>query len=91
MSSPSRAHLLGRTSASKQWPSQALLLLSLIPSAVSAAVDVSISASPTSQEADSDNPAEYDITVTNTGDDDIKVDVAKRIQELTEARRILLR
>ena len=27
----------------------------------------------------------------DTGDDDIKVDVAKRIQELTEARRILLR
>ena len=45
----------------------------MIPPAVTAAVDVSISASPTSQEADADNPAEYDITVTNTGDDDITV------------------
>jgi uncharacterized membrane protein len=50
-----------------------LLLLSLISPPALAAVDVSISASPTSQEADSDNPAEYDITVTNTGDDDITV------------------
>ena len=50
-----------------------LLLISMIPPAVTAAVDVSISASPTSQEADADNPAEYDITVTNTGDDDITV------------------
>ena len=50
-----------------------LLLLSLIPPVVTAAVEVSISASPSSLEADPDNPAEYDITVSNTGDDDITV------------------
>ena len=53
-----------------------LLLLSLISPPVYAAVDVSISAAPSSQEAVSDNPAEYDITVTNTGDDDITVSLS---------------
>jgi|TARA_B110000495_G_scaffold200616_1_gene216226 uncharacterized membrane protein len=50
-----------------------LLIISLISPSTLAAIDVSISASPSSQEADSDNPAEYDIIVTNTGDDDITV------------------
>jgi hypothetical protein len=36
-----------------------------------AAVSVSLSASPTAQEATTDDDAEYDIIVTNDGDEDI--------------------
>jgi uncharacterized membrane protein len=53
-----------------------LLLFSFISPMVSASFEVAISASPMAQEADADNPAEYSITVSNTGDDDMTVNLA---------------
>ena len=52
-----------------------LLLFSFISPMVSASFDVAISASPMAQEADADNPAEYSITVSNTGDEDMTVNL----------------
>tara|TARA_Y100001970_G_scaffold53658_1_gene67941 strand:+ start:16298 stop:18943 length:2646 start_codon:yes stop_codon:yes gene_type:complete len=43
---------------------------------VSAGVDPRLTASPNAQEADADNPAEYDITVHNDGDDDMIVSLS---------------
>ncbi len=51
----------------------ALLLLTIMAPLVTAAVSVSLSASPTAQEATTDDDAEYDIIVTNDGDEDISV------------------
>ena len=51
----------------------ALLLLTIMSPLATAAVSVSLSASPTAQEATTDDDAEYDIIVTNDGDEDISV------------------
>tara|TARA_B100000902_G_scaffold53463_1_gene60239 strand:- start:24774 stop:27470 length:2697 start_codon:yes stop_codon:yes gene_type:complete len=53
-----------------------LLLLTIVFPLVSADVDPRLSASPNAQEADADNPAEYDITVHNDGDDDMVVSLS---------------
>ena len=50
-----------------------LLLLTIMSPLATAAVSVSLSASPTAQEATTDDDAEYDIIVTNDGDEDISV------------------
>ena len=49
----------------------AILLISLASPLASAEVSVALSASPTAQEATTDDEAEYDIIVTNDGDEDI--------------------
>ena len=52
-----------------------LLFVSLTP-IVSADASVTLSSNTLAQEADSDNPAEYTITVRNTGSDDITVSLS---------------
>ena len=52
-----------------------LLFVSLSP-VVSAEASVTLSSNTLAQEADSDNPAEYTITVRNTGSDDITVSLS---------------
>ncbi len=52
-----------------------LILMSLSP-IVSADASISLSANTLAQEADSDNPAEYTITVRNTGSDDVTVSLS---------------
>ena len=52
-----------------------LLFVSLTP-VVSAEASVTLSSNTLAQEADSDNPAEYTITVRNTGSDDITVSLS---------------
>ncbi len=53
-----------------------LLFLTMLFPLVSAGVDPRLTASPNAQEADADNPAEYDITVHNDGDDDMIVSLS---------------
>ena len=52
-----------------------LLLVSLTP-IVSADATITLSSNTLAQEADSDNPAEYTITVRNTGSDDVTVSLS---------------
>ena len=54
----------------------AILLISLASPLASAEVSVDLSASPTAQEATTDDEAEYDIIVTNDGDEDITVSLS---------------
>ena len=54
----------------------AMLLLTIASPLASAAVSVSLSANPTAQEATTDDDAEYDIIVTNDGDEDITVSLS---------------
>ena len=51
----------------------AILLTSFVSTPVFAAADLALSASPTNSAATTDDPAEYDITVMNTGDEDLTV------------------
>ena len=51
----------------------AILLLTIVTPLAAAAVSVSLSANPTAQEATTDDDAEYDIIVTNDGDEDVSV------------------
>ena len=51
----------------------AMLLLTIASPLTAAAASVSLSANPTAQEATTDDEAEYDIIVTNDGDEDITV------------------
>ena len=51
----------------------AMLLLTIASPLAAAAVSVSLSANPMAQEATTDDEAEYDIIVTNDGDEDITV------------------
>ena len=51
----------------------AMLLLTIVTPLAAAAVSVSLSANPTAQEATTDDDAEYDIIVTNDGDEDVSV------------------
>ena len=50
-----------------------LLVITMLSPFVQAEIDPRLTASPTAQEADADNPAEYTITVHNDGDDDMTV------------------
>ena len=52
-----------------------LILMSLAP-IVSADADITLSSNTLAQEADSDDPAEYTITVRNTGSDDVTVSLS---------------
>jgi len=54
----------------------AMLLLTIVTPLAAAAVSVSLSANPTAQEATTDDDAEYDIIVTNDGDEDISVSLS---------------
>ena len=51
----------------------ALLLLTSVTPLAAAAVSVSLSANPTAQEATTQDDPEYDIIVTNDGDEDVSV------------------
>tara|TARA_B100001079_G_scaffold127387_1_gene109229 strand:+ start:2463 stop:5147 length:2685 start_codon:yes stop_codon:yes gene_type:complete len=51
----------------------AILLTSFVSTPVFAAADLALSASPTNSAATTEDPAEYDIMVTNTGDEDLTV------------------
>ncbi|MDP6212828.1 MAG: hypothetical protein QGF32_04690 [Candidatus Thalassarchaeaceae archaeon] len=51
----------------------AILLASFVSTPVFAAADLALSASPTNSAATTEDPAEYDITVMNTGDEDLTV------------------
>ena len=51
----------------------ALILASFASAPASAAADLALSATPGSSTATTDDPAEYDIMVTNTGDEDLTV------------------
>ena len=51
----------------------ALLRLTIVTPLAAAAGSVSLSANPTAQEATTDDDAEYDIIVTNDGDEDVSV------------------
>jgi len=51
----------------------AILLTSFVSTPVFAAADLALSASPTNSAATTEDPAEYDITVMNTGDEDLTV------------------
>ena len=51
----------------------AILVLTVLSPLVAANIEPRLTASPMAQEADADNPAEYDITVHNDGDDDMVV------------------
>ena len=51
----------------------ALILASFASAPASAAADLALSATPGSSAATTDDPAEYDIMVTNTGDEDLTV------------------
>ena len=53
-----------------------LLVITMFSPFVQAEIDPRLSASPTAQEADADNPAEYTITVHNDGDDDMAVSLS---------------
>ena len=53
-----------------------LLLASFVSMPVVAAADLALSASPTNSTATTDDPAEYDITVMNTGDEDLTVSLS---------------
>ena len=53
-----------------------LLLVTMLSPMVQAEVDPRLTASPMAQEADADEPAEYDITVHNDGDDDMAVSLS---------------
>ena len=53
-----------------------LLLVTMLSPMVQAEVDPRLTASPMAQEADADDPAEYDITVHNDGDDDMAVSLS---------------
>ena len=50
-----------------------LLVITMYTPMVQAEIDPRLTANPTAQEADADNPAEYTITVHNDGDDDMTV------------------
>ncbi len=54
----------------------ALLMLSFLSVPVVAAADLALSANPTNSTATTDDPAEYDITVINTGDEDLTVSLS---------------
>ena len=54
----------------------ALLVLSVASPLVSADVDISVSANPMAAEATTDDAAEYDIIVQNSGDDDALVSLS---------------
>ena len=51
----------------------ALLMVSFVSTPVFAAADLALSASPTNSTATTEDAAEYDITVMNTGDEDLTV------------------
>ena len=53
-----------------------LLVITMFSPFVQAEIDPRLTASPTAQEADADNPAEYTITVHNDGDDDMAVSLS---------------
>ena len=53
-----------------------LLVITMLSPFVQAEIDPRLTASPTAQEADADNPAEYTITVHNDGDDDMAVSLS---------------
>ena len=54
----------------------ALILASLVSTPVFAAADLALSASPTNSTATTEDAAEYDITVMNTGDEDLTVSLS---------------
>tara|TARA_B100001094_G_scaffold83979_1_gene80274 strand:- start:345 stop:3029 length:2685 start_codon:yes stop_codon:yes gene_type:complete len=54
----------------------AILLTSFVSTPVFAAADLALSASPTNSAATTEDPAEYDITVINTGDEDLTVSLS---------------
>ena len=54
----------------------ALLLASFVSTPVFAAADLALSASPTNSTATTEDAAEYDITVMNTGDEDLTVSLS---------------
>ena len=54
----------------------AILIASLFSIPTAAAADLALSASPTNSTATTDDVAEYDITVTNTGDEDLTVSLS---------------
>ena len=54
----------------------ALLMVSFLSVPVVAAADLALSANPTNSTATTDDPAEYDITVINTGDEDLTVSLS---------------
>lgn len=53
-----------------------LLVITTLSPLVQAEIDPRLTASPTAQEADADNPAEYTITIHNDGDDDMAVSLS---------------
>ena len=54
----------------------ALLMVSFVSTPVFAAADLALSASPTNSTATTEDAAEYDITVMNTGDEDLTVSLS---------------
>ena len=54
----------------------AILLVSIASPLASAEISVTLSANPSAQEATTDDEAEYDIIVTNDGDEDISVSLS---------------
>ena len=54
----------------------AILLVSIVSPLASAEISVALSANPSAQEATTDDEAEYDIIVTNDGDEDISVSLS---------------
>ena len=54
----------------------AILLVSIASPLASAEISVALSANPSAQEATTDDEAEYDIIVTNDGDEDISVSLS---------------
>lgn len=54
----------------------ALLMVSFLSVPVVAAADLALNANPTNSTATTDDPAEYDITVINTGDEDLTVSLS---------------
>ncbi|MBA45116.1 MAG: hypothetical protein CMB31_00825 [Euryarchaeota archaeon] len=70
---PRRA--MGGRRARAIFPVFLLLLMSFVP-IVSADATITLSSNTMAQEADTDNPAEYTITVRNTGSDDVTVSLS---------------
>ncbi len=66
---------MGGRRARAIFPVFLLLLMSLVP-LVSADATITLSSNTMAQEADTDNPAEYTITVRNTGSDDVTVSLS---------------
>ena len=54
----------------------AILLVSIASPLASAEISVALSSNPSAQEATTDDEAEYDIIVTNDGDEDISVSLS---------------